>query len=78
MLPGPVLELAFSQELEDPSGKVPGAQNAAANMTNRSLLMGRDTPAQAGFCLGTAPASAIMHLGKDLLLEIFTQVYYFC
>lgn len=70
--------LPFLRSCRIPPGKCLEGLNAATDMTNCSLLMGRDRSAQAGFCLGTAPASAIMHLGKDLLLEIFTRVYYFC
>lgn len=78
-LSGPALEpCLFSGAAGSLRRGVWGGANAAANMTNRSLLMGRDRSARAGFCLGTVPASAIMHLGKDLLLEIFTRVYYFC
>lgn len=70
--------LLFLRSCRIPPGRCLGGLNTAGDMTNRSLLTGRDRSAWAGFCLGTAPASAIMHLGKDLLLEIFTWVYYFC
>lgn len=77
----PLSNFAFSQEWLDPSRKVSwgirGRVKAATNMSNHSLPMGRDRPTWAGFCLGMAPASAIMHLGKNHFLEVCTQVHCF-
>lgn len=67
----PLLNLVFSQEV---SWGIRGRVKATTNMSNHSFPTGRDRVTWAGFCLGMAPASAIMNLGKNLFLEVFTQV----